>query len=365
MRTLAVDAMRTVAVAVVLAIAAVAAASPADELLERGLRSYAVGRYDEAIASFQRGYELAPRPDLLYALGQAQRMKGDCRAAVASYRAYLRTAPPERSAAPARQNLERCEKELASSPSAPNTSPSAPNTSPSAPSTSPSAPSTSAAAPNPSADARSAVPRRRARDDRAAAILASAGGAALVAGGVLWGVGEAGARSLADAATYDQFAAHARDGDTYARERIAGMVGVAVGGALVTIAIALVLARPPPLTSPPSRLGALRRSGSFRLVPACSGSSARSSALRPLRTRQVRIAERRAVDPIAARAARIHRSHRDAPTPSRTTATPPPSPQQTSCPPPRRAHGRVPPAASAVTRSIATAVGAATVALAG
>ncbi|MDB4968757.1 MAG: hypothetical protein JWN44_4446, partial [Myxococcales bacterium] len=95
-----------------------AAASPADELLERGLRSYAVGHYDDAIAAFQRGYELQPRADFLYALGQAQRMKGDCRAAASSYRAYLRTAPPEKSAAPARQNLERCQRELAASPPA-------------------------------------------------------------------------------------------------------------------------------------------------------------------------------------------------------------------------------------------------------
>jgi tetratricopeptide (TPR) repeat protein len=197
-----------------------AAASPADELLERGLRSYAVGRYDDAIASFQRGYELAPRADFLYALGQAQRMKGDCRAAVASYRAYLRTSPPERAALPARQNLERCEQELANAP------PPTPATIEPQPAT----PPTAATAPAP--------PRRRARDDRAAALFAGFGGAALVAGGVLWGVGEAGARSLADAATYDQFAAHGHDADAFTAERTAGIVAVAVGGALVTVAVA-------------------------------------------------------------------------------------------------------------------------------
>src|SRR5207302_10519562 len=55
----------------------------------------------------------------LYALGQAQRMQGDCRAAAASYRAYLRTSPPERSAAPARENLKRCEALVAATPAAP------------------------------------------------------------------------------------------------------------------------------------------------------------------------------------------------------------------------------------------------------
>jgi tetratricopeptide (TPR) repeat protein len=210
--------MRPLALLWVLCSAAVALASPADELLERGLRNYAVGRYDEAIASFQRGYELSPRADFLYALGQAQRMKGDCRAAVASYRSYLRTSPPERSAAPARQNLERCEHELANAP------PAAVEPQPATP-------------PPPPPTTIVIAPRPRARDDRAAAALASVGGAALVAGGVLWGIGEAGARSLADAASYPDFAAHASDADAFSRERTAGIVTVAVGGALVTIAI--------------------------------------------------------------------------------------------------------------------------------
>ena len=216
--------MRTLALLVTLALARAAVAAPAAaELLERGLRSYAVGRYDEAIAAFQRGYELEPRADFLYALGQAERMKGDCRAAVASYRAYLRTSPPERAAAPARQNLERCERELASAPP----SPPLPAVEPQ-----PATPPSVAAVPA------IATPRRRARDNRAAAILAGVGGAALVAGGALWGVGEAGARSLADATTYDQFAAHGHDAGAFAAERTAGIVAVAVGGALVTVAIA-------------------------------------------------------------------------------------------------------------------------------
>ena len=82
------------------------------------------------------------------------------------------------------------------------------------------------------------APKPRARDDRAAAVLAGVGGASLVAGAVLWGVGESGARSLADAATYDQFAAHGHEAATFDGERIAGIVAVGVGGALVTVAVA-------------------------------------------------------------------------------------------------------------------------------
>jgi len=59
-----------------------------------------------------------------------------------------------------------------------------------------------------------------------------------VTGGVLWGVGESGARSLADATTYDQYAAHGADAGAFSRERIAGIVTLAAGGALVVVGIA-------------------------------------------------------------------------------------------------------------------------------
>lgn len=207
----------------------------AGEWLERGLRSYAVGRYDEAIDAFQRGYEIEPRPDFLYALGQAQRMRGDCKAAAASYRAYLRTSPAERAAAPARQNLERCERELAHAP------PAAAPSSPASPPTVAAPPSPATAAPLPTTTPTTTPTirkARRARDDTAAGILCGVGAAALVAGGALWGVGENGARNLADARRYDQFAARAGEADAYERERLAGIIVVAAGGALVVGAAA-------------------------------------------------------------------------------------------------------------------------------
>ena len=202
---------------VMLLCARAALAAPADDLRASGLRSYAVGRYDEAIAAFQRGYQLDPRPDLLYALAQAQRMKGDCKAAVASYRAYLRTAPPERAALPARQNLERCERELSSAPP-PVASPAPEVVMP------PSAPAS--------------PPPRRWQSDRAAPILLGLGAATLIAGGVSWGVGESGARSIADATTYSQFAAREANAGPYSGERIAGIVTLSVGGALAIAAAA-------------------------------------------------------------------------------------------------------------------------------
>ena len=87
-----------------------AAMSPtAAPYLERGLRFYATQRYREALAEFRSGYELDPHGDFLYAIGQAERLGGNCAAAVAAYRAYLRTEPPELEATKATGQIERCE----------------------------------------------------------------------------------------------------------------------------------------------------------------------------------------------------------------------------------------------------------------
>ncbi len=217
----------------VLLLSATALASPAETLLERGLRSYAVGHYPEAIASFQRGYELEPRAEFLYALAQAQRMNGDCRGAVASYRAFLRTSPGERAAAPARQNLARCEELLASiAPETVAPGLTAPQTSPEAAATTPATTTTA-----PASIERPLPPAPPWYRDRAGIALGAVGVAVAGAGAALWGIGEAGARSLADATQYGQFAAHGGSADAYGNERIAGIICVSVGGALVVGAI--------------------------------------------------------------------------------------------------------------------------------
>ena len=83
--------------------------------LERGLRLYATQRYAEAIEELKAGYQLDPHPDFLYAIGQAERLRGDCKAATEAYRAYLRTEPPVLESTRAREQIERCEPQLAPS----------------------------------------------------------------------------------------------------------------------------------------------------------------------------------------------------------------------------------------------------------
>ncbi|HXU69060.1 MAG TPA: tetratricopeptide repeat protein [Polyangia bacterium] len=119
-------------VVVVVAGAAAAWARPSKsgaEHLVRGSRLYNEGRYDEAIAELQAGYAIDPRPDFLYALGQAERKRGDCKAAVAWYERYVATGPSSQRTVATLVQIDRCKQELASAtPSTTTTAPPAPAT---------------------------------------------------------------------------------------------------------------------------------------------------------------------------------------------------------------------------------------------
>jgi len=119
-------------VVVVVAGAAAAWARPSKsgaEHLVRGSRLYNEGRYDEAIAELQAGYAIDPRPDFLYALGQAERKRGDCKAAVAWYERYVATGPSSQRTVATLVQIDRCKQELASAtPSTTTTAPPAPPT---------------------------------------------------------------------------------------------------------------------------------------------------------------------------------------------------------------------------------------------
>jgi hypothetical protein len=78
-----------------------------------GQRLYQARAYAAAIAEFEVGYRLEPRGEFLYAIGQAQRMNGDCAAAIVSFEAFLRSQPPADHAAIAHMQLARCEAAIA------------------------------------------------------------------------------------------------------------------------------------------------------------------------------------------------------------------------------------------------------------
>jgi len=64
-----------------------------------GKRHYELGDYEAAIAAYRGAYLLLPSAGVLFNLGQAYRMNGDCAAAAGAYRSFLRSEP----VGPARQ----------------------------------------------------------------------------------------------------------------------------------------------------------------------------------------------------------------------------------------------------------------------
>lgn len=130
-------------VATVLALGGVAGAQKGDARshLVHGDQLYRDGQYAEAIDELKAGFAIEPLPDFLYALGQAERKRGDCRAAIAYYQRFLDTKPSSQRAVAALMQIDRCKEEMAAAPATTAPAPTA------APSPEPVAPATTAPAP--------------------------------------------------------------------------------------------------------------------------------------------------------------------------------------------------------------------------
>jgi tetratricopeptide (TPR) repeat protein len=79
-------------------------------LADQGRVLHDRGEYGRAVDSFQAAYVLAPSPALLFNLGQAYRLKGDCDNALLMYRAFLRSRPAPQLQDIARAHLGSVEK---------------------------------------------------------------------------------------------------------------------------------------------------------------------------------------------------------------------------------------------------------------
>jgi tetratricopeptide (TPR) repeat protein len=213
--------------------------------LVRGLEHYEKGRFAEAVSEFLAGQAIDPQPEFRYALGQAERKRGRCAEAIVYYQSYLDTRPSAVQAATARQNIERCKATASELPPAPpggrgglttpRTDAAARGSAPGArdDTTTPSSARNGAAASaaNPRTDdptgnamggqggaSRSptpgvaTMPRPSAASDWRGHLLWSLGAATVGAGGGLWGLAES--------------------------QRIAGVVVLAAGGALIVAGIA-------------------------------------------------------------------------------------------------------------------------------
>ncbi|HEU5058851.1 MAG TPA: hypothetical protein VFU21_20095 [Kofleriaceae bacterium] len=85
----------------------------ARRLKRSALAHYRDGDYESAARDFRAAYEIEADPELLYALGQALRLAGDCAGAIDAYQDFLITDPDEQQAAAAREKIEVCRQVVA------------------------------------------------------------------------------------------------------------------------------------------------------------------------------------------------------------------------------------------------------------
>jgi hypothetical protein len=71
---------------------ALASADEAADHVAKATRSYNIQDWAHALAEYKQAYTLDPKPETLWAIAQTQRLSGDCRSAILTYKAYMRTA---------------------------------------------------------------------------------------------------------------------------------------------------------------------------------------------------------------------------------------------------------------------------------
>lgn len=80
-------------VAVIVMLAAEALAQTAEDLYAQGQEAYDRKSYGEAIERWKASYRMSNEGALFFNIAQAQRLSGDCRGAIESYRRYTQTDP--------------------------------------------------------------------------------------------------------------------------------------------------------------------------------------------------------------------------------------------------------------------------------
>jgi hypothetical protein len=70
----------------------VAFADEAADHAAKATRFYNIQDWAHALDEYKQAYALDPRPETLWAIAQTQRLSGDCRSAILTYKEYMRTA---------------------------------------------------------------------------------------------------------------------------------------------------------------------------------------------------------------------------------------------------------------------------------
>ncbi len=76
--------------------------------IAKAMQAHKAGKFAEALAELQIAYELEPRPELLFALGQVNVKLDRCDDAIAYYEKYLATGPSSQPASDTREAIDVC-----------------------------------------------------------------------------------------------------------------------------------------------------------------------------------------------------------------------------------------------------------------
>ena len=85
----------------------------AQKLERKGLDAYAKGDYAAAASSFEQAYELSPNEHILFAWGQAERFRGNCRRAVELFEKMLKTKLSQANRSAVQTSMDECKARIA------------------------------------------------------------------------------------------------------------------------------------------------------------------------------------------------------------------------------------------------------------
>jgi hypothetical protein len=198
----------------VIACLRVASADPAADALKQGIDAYKVGKYADAAAALEKAYQLAPKPDTLFALAQAERLAGDCKSAAVHYHKVIEQIGDLNVVRLVQQNLGLCEKFDPPPPPPP--------------------PAAAPAAAVPPQIITKTVVREVDRTDKLAVLSAAGGALALGAAGGLWVAGSANRSGASSALTLD---AANRLNNRAQIDEVGAIAAAAVGVGLFAVAV--------------------------------------------------------------------------------------------------------------------------------
>ncbi|MDQ3338487.1 MAG: hypothetical protein M4D80_25245 [Myxococcota bacterium] len=93
-----------------LSVVGVAAAqtAPTSDAYKKAIEAYKAGKYDEAVGLLEAAYNVEPKPEILFALAQAERLSGQCDKAIVHYRELLTKTTELATAKAVQNNLALC-----------------------------------------------------------------------------------------------------------------------------------------------------------------------------------------------------------------------------------------------------------------